>query len=85
MLPLIELWREAARSRDMLCRRIDKIVRQTGVRIGRWVAIEAGPPRIMVQDNMIHWLGWRQRFEPFVAEGTSKLMRERRMLIHHNR
>jgi hypothetical protein len=70
---------------DVFRRRLHQIERQIGFRIGRRIAVELGPARIVMQRHVEHLVVGIGRLEALVAEGARELMRQRRVLVHHDR
>jgi len=85
VLPLVELGRTAARHRDVFCRRLDEVIWQTGGLIRHRIAVELGPAGVMVQDHVKHQVVRLRSLKSIVTEGAGELMRQRRVLVHHDR
>jgi len=85
VLPLVELGRTAARHRDVFCRRLDEVIRQTGGPIRHRIAVELGPAGVMVQDDVEHQVVRLRYLKSIVTEGAGELMRQSRVLVHHDR
>src|ERR1700704_1283879 len=85
VLSLVELGRTATRPRDVFCRGLDEVIWQAGDLIGHWIAVELGPTSVMVQNHMEHQLVRVRSLKFIVAKGASELMRQRCVLVHHDR
>jgi hypothetical protein len=85
MLALVELRRQPAGHSDVLGRSLHEVVGQAGDLVGRRIAVELGPARIMVQDHAEHQVARLGRRKPIVTEAAGELMRQGRVLVHHDR
>jgi len=85
VLPLVELGRTAARHRDVFRRRLDEVIWQTGGPIRHRIAVELGPAGVMVQDDVEHQVVRLRSLKSIVTEGAGELMRQRSVLVHHDR
>src|SRR5262245_35888875 len=84
MMPLVEIGRSPAGDDDILCRRLDEIVCQAGGLVGDRIAVELGPTRVVMGNDVEHQVIGPDRLEAVVAECACELPGESRMLVHHD-
>src|SRR5262249_22760269 len=84
MMPLVVGRRSLAGRKDVKGRSGKDRVGQSCLRIGNGVAVEGGPARIMVGDDIDHEIERRGRFESAVAKRACELTRQRGVVVHHD-
>src|SRR5262249_61889995 len=85
MMPLVEIGRSPAGDGDVLCRCLDQIVWQAGGLVGDRIAVELGPTRVVMGNDVEHQVIGPDRLEAGVAECACELPGERRMLLDPDR
>src|SRR5208337_2197496 len=62
-----------------------EVVRQPGRRVGTRVAVELGPAGVMIEHYAEHQVVRLRGLKLIVPKGACELMRQRRVLVHHDR
>ena len=84
MVPGVEGRRPSAGADDLEKRCRGEVVRQAGCRVLRRLDVELDPPLVMMFDDELHRLLWREANERVVAEVSGQRAGERGVLSHRD-